>query len=42
MKKEFIWGFHGGAMDRNPPANAGDQGSQTIPGLGGLHKLQSS
>ena len=40
MKKEFIWGFRGGAVDRNPPANAGDMGS--IPGLGGFHKLQSN
>ena len=31
MKKEFTWGFHGGAVDRNPPAIAGDQGSRTTP-----------
>ena len=40
MKKEFIWGFHGGAVDRNPPADAGHTGS--IPGLGGFQRLQSN
>ena len=28
-----MWGFHGGSVVKNPPANAGDKGS--IPGLGG-------
>ena len=32
--------FHGGAVDRNPPANAGDKGS--IPGPGRFHMLWSS
>ena len=27
-----VWGFPGGAVVKNPPANAGDAGS--IPGLG--------
>ena len=28
----FIWGFPGGSVVKNPPANAGDASS--IPGLG--------
>ena len=38
--KTVIAEFPGGAVDRNPPANAGDMGS--IPGLGRLHMLQST
>ena len=34
-----IQGFPGGAVVRNPPANAGDTGS--CPGLGRSHMLQS-
>ena len=33
-------GFPGGAVVKNPPANAGDTGS--IPGPGGSHMLRSS
>ena len=33
--KTVIADFPGGAVDRNPPANAGDMGS--IPGLGRFH-----
>ena len=33
-------GFPGGAMVKNPPANAGDTGSS--PGLGISHMLQSN
>ena len=33
-------GFPGGAVVKNPPANAGDTGS--IPGLGRSHMLQSN
>ena len=32
--------FPGGALDKNPPANAGDMGSN--PGLGRSHMLQSN
>ena len=33
--KTTIWGFPGGAVVKNPPANAGDAGSS--PGLGRFH-----
>ena len=33
-------GFPGGAVVKNPPANAGDTGSS--PGLGGSHMPQSN
>ena len=33
------WGFPGGAVVENPPANAGDTGSS--PGLGRSHMPQS-
>ena len=36
----LISGFPGGAVDKNPPANAEDMGS--IPGLGRSHMPQSS
>ena len=36
LKEHFIlkptWGFPGGAVVKNPPANAGDIGSSTGPG----------
>ena len=35
-----FWDFPGGAVVKNPPANAGDTGSS--PGLGGSHMLQSN
>ena len=38
--KTDIWGFPGGSVTKNPPANAGDTGS--IPGLGRSYMLQSS
>ena len=34
------WGFPGGAVVKNPPANAGDTGS--IPGPGRSHMPQSN
>ena len=34
------WGFPGGAVVKNPPANAGDAGSG--PGPGRSHMLQSN
>ena len=34
------WGFPGGAVVKNPPANAGDTGSS--PGLGRSHMLQNN
>ena len=37
-KMEY-WGFPGGAVVKNPPANAGDTGSS--PGLGRSHMPQS-
>ena len=37
--KDKIWGFPGGAVVENLPANAGDTGSS--PGLGGSHVPQS-
>ena len=39
LKKE-CWGFPGGAVVENLPANAGDTGSS--PGLGRSHMLQSN
>ena len=35
-----IWGFPGGAVVENLPANAGDTGSS--PGLGGSHMPRSN
>ena len=35
-----LWDFPGGAVVKNPPANAGDTGSS--PGPGRSHVLQSS
>ena len=35
-----VWGFPGGAVVGNPPANAGDTGSS--PGPGGSHMPQSN
>ena len=34
------WGLHGGAVIKNPPANAEDMGSS--PGPGRSHMLQSN
>ena len=36
----YIWGFPGGTVVENLPANAGDTGSS--PGLGRSHMLRSS
>ena len=36
----MIWGFPGGAVVKNTPANAGDMG--LIPGLGRSHMPQSN
>ena len=38
--KRICWGFPGGAVVENRPANAGDTGSS--PGLGRSHVLRSS
>ena len=38
--KNFVWGFPGGAVDKNPPANAGDTGSS--PGPGRSHMPQNN
>ena len=38
--KNKIWGFPGGAVVENLPANAGDMGSS--PGLGRSHMPQSN
>ena len=38
--KREIWGFPGGAVVKNPPANAGDMGSS--PGLGRSHVSRSN
>ena len=38
--KTLLWGFPGGAVVENPPANAGDTGSS--PGLGGSHMPRSN
>ena len=35
-----IWGFPGGAVVKNPPADAGDTGSS--PGLGRSHMPRSN
>ena len=40
QQKEQLPGFPGGAMVKNPPANAGDTGSS--PGLGRSHMPQSN
>ena len=39
-EKYSAWGFPGGAVVKNPPANAGDTGSS--PGLGKSHMPRSS
>ena len=39
-KKKRKWGFPGGAVVKNPPANAGDTGSS--PGLGRSHMPRSN
>ena len=40
-KKEYpSWDFPGGAVVKNPPANAGDTGSS--PGPGGSHMPRSN
>ena len=39
-KDPVYWGFPGGAVVENLPANAGDNGSN--PGLGGSHMLWSN
>ena len=38
--RKWTWGFPGGAVVENPPANAGDMGSS--PGLGRSHMLRSN
>ena len=38
--KEQVWDFPGGAVVKNPPANAGDKGS--IPGPGRSHMPRSN
>ena len=38
--KETLWGFPGGAVVKNPPANAGDTGLS--PGLGRSHMPRSN
>ena len=40
QENQLVRGFPGGAVVKNPPANAGDTGSS--PGLGGSHIPQSS
>ena len=40
VKKNELWGFPGGAVVKNPPANAGDMGSS--PGPGRSHMPQSN
>ena len=40
IKNKCWMGFPGGAVVKNPPANAGDTGSS--PGLGGSHMLRSN
>ena len=37
--QEFLWGFPGGSVVKNPPANAGDM--DLIPGLGRSHMPRS-
>ena len=38
--KTEVWGFPGGAVVKNPPANTGDRGSS--PGPGRSHMPQSN
>ena len=38
--KHQLWGFPGGSVVKNPPANAGDVG--LIPGLGRSHMAWSN
>ena len=40
IKKYKVLGFPGGAVVKNPPANAGDMGSS--PGLGRSHMPRSN
>ena len=40
MKEKLIGDFPGGAVDRNPPANAGSMG--LIPGPGGFYMPRSN
>ena len=40
LNKENYWGFPGGPVVKNPPANAGDM--DWIPGPGRSHMPQSS
>ena len=40
MRKKHLWGFLGGAVVENLPANAGDTGLS--PGLGRSHMLRSN
>ena len=40
IKNRGKWGFPGGAVVKNPPANAGDTGSS--PGLGRSHMPRSN
>ena len=40
LKNDPIWDFPGGAVVKNPPANAGDMGLS--PGLGRSHMPQSN
>ena len=40
LVKKLLEGFSGGAVVKNPPANAGDMGLS--PGLGRSHMPQSS
>ena len=39
LATKILWGFPGGAVVKNPPANAGDTGSS--PGLGRSHMPRS-
>ena len=40
IKVYTLWGFPGGAVVQNSPANAGDTGSS--PGLGKAYMLQNN
>ena len=40
VSKTYMWGFPGGAVVKNPPANAGDTGSS--PGPGRSYMLRSN
>ena len=40
LLKDSVWGFPGGAVVENLPANAGDMGSS--PGLGRSHMPRSN